>query len=143
MHRTVTTLRFGIALWSGQGAFLQRRRETTTKGDLIMQSTASRGVYTTWGQSQHSHEYADGIVLHSTAGHGGFVLSAARHRELQAKFKFDTFAGGCNYEEDCDAAVVIVAFPQFFSEEQKRRARNQVLSDPKYYGKVAQWVNDN
>ena len=97
-------------------------------------------VHTTWGQSQHSREFATGIVLHSTAGHGGFVLSAARHKELQAKFKFETFAGGSNYEEDCDAAVVVVAFPQFFTEEQQQRARLQVLSDPEYYGNVAVWV---
>jgi hypothetical protein len=100
-------------------------------------------VHTTWGVSQHSHEFAPGIVLHSTAGHGGIVLSAARHKELQAKFKFETFAGGSNYEEDCDVAVVVMAFPQFFNEDQQQRARSQVLANPEYYGNVTAWVKAN
>ena len=100
-------------------------------------------VHTTWGQSQQSKEFAPGIVFHSTAGHGGFVLSAEKHKELQAKFEFKTFAGGSNYEEDCDAAVVVVAFPQFFTEDQQQRARLQVLSNPEYYGNVTAWIKAN
>ena len=36
--------------------------------------------------------------------------------------EFSTFAGGNAYEEDCDAAIIIAAFPQHFSAAQVVRA---------------------
>jgi len=36
-------------------------------------------VGTLWGTSQQSYHYADGVLCHSTAGHGGFHLSRERN----------------------------------------------------------------
>ncbi len=41
----------------------------------------SRAV-TPWGTSQGATIYAEGVICHSTAGHGGFHLSAERNREV-------------------------------------------------------------
>lgn len=102
-------------------------------------------VYTPWGDSQHAETTADGIVFHTTAGHGGVYLSDERHKELQAKFKFPTFAKGQWYEEDCDVAAVVIAFPEVFGPEKWNRAleaarsftRFDKESDRKWAGVVA------
>lgn len=73
---------------------------------------------TPWGAAQHETKYAPGIVFVSTSSHGGFILSgdaAAHVRKLFPDFK--TFAGGDAYEEDCDFAIVIIAFPHLFNDE--------------------------
>lgn len=70
-----------------------------------------RKISTPWGLSDQSKQIADGIVFHSTPSHGGFELSSERSEALQRKFKFNTFAGGKWYEEDCDACAVVIAFP--------------------------------
>lgn len=82
------------------------------------------GCETPWGPSQCAEVIADGIVAHDTAGHGGIWLSAERHKALQAKFKYHTFAGGSWYEEDCDQVAVVLAFPEFFQATQVVRAIN-------------------
>jgi hypothetical protein len=70
---------------------------------------------TPWGESQDRTVVADGIVFHSTAGHGGFHLSAERLAEMHpALRKRNTrFCPANWFEEDCEAALVALAFPQF------------------------------
>lgn len=67
---------------------------------------------TPWGISQGATIYADGVVSHSTAGHGGFQLSPERnvliHPSLRAADGF--------YEEDCCWAAVAQAFPELFTD---------------------------
>lgn len=77
---------------------------------------------TPWGVADDSSQIADGIVIHSTPSHGGMELSAERHDALQRKFKFNTFAGGRFYEEDCDVCAVVIAFPTCFSTQKVVRA---------------------
>jgi hypothetical protein len=72
-------------------------------------------VETPWGLSQSSKEIAPGIIHHETASHGGFYLSPARVAQMPKPLRdFKPFAGANWYEEDCDWAIVAVAFPQFF-----------------------------
>ncbi|RWF17757.1 MAG: hypothetical protein EOS64_22500, partial [Mesorhizobium sp.] len=40
------------------------------------------GANTPWGVSQGGTLYAEGVTAHSTAGHGGFKLSAERNRKV-------------------------------------------------------------
>lgn len=101
--------------------------------------------HTVWGPSQSSKKFADGIVFHSTAGHGGFVLSGGKHILLQSRLDrpFETWAGGCNYEEDADAAVVVAVLSEFFPADMVERARNQILnSGDNYYGSVKEFVKN-
>lgn len=72
-------------------------------------------IETPWGPSQTSEEIAPGIVRHNTASHGGYYLSPERVAEMPMALRsFKPFAGSNWYEEDCDWAVVALAFPQFF-----------------------------
>lgn len=80
------------------------------------------GKQTPWGEAQHAKQVGDGIIAYSTAGHGGYELNQSRHEALQRRFKFNTFAGGAWYEEDCDVCAVVIAFPTMFSTSKVVRA---------------------
>jgi hypothetical protein len=47
-------------------------------------------VCTPWGGSQMAVIYAEGIVAHMTAGHGGFHLSADRNAKVHSLLRKDT-----------------------------------------------------
>ncbi|MGV2125552.1 DUF7007 domain-containing protein [Agrobacterium vitis] len=76
------------------------------------------GVSTPWGMAQVSRQFADGIILHSTARHGGFHLAEKANAAVHALFRND----GEFYEEDCEWAKVAHAFPQLFTAYERRLA---------------------
>lgn len=64
---------------------------------------------TPWGEPQTTEILAPGIVLFSTASHGGIWLSPERNKQVPMRIKRRTFMGnGLRgwYEEDCDAEIV-------------------------------------
>ena len=76
-------------------------------------STKTKSAYTPWGPSQWSETLAEGIAIHSTAGHGGIELSPERQKQLPKWLK--TFESGfCAkprwWEEDCEIGLIIIAF---------------------------------
>lgn len=73
---------------------------------------------TPWGPSQQTTLYADGIVCHSTASHGGFHLDAAHNARVHLTLRV---RGGW-YEEDCAWAAVVQAFPELFTDYERRCA---------------------
>ncbi|MCM2502013.1 DUF7007 domain-containing protein, partial [Neorhizobium galegae] len=73
---------------------------------------------TPWGGSQLAMIYAEGIVSHSTSGHGGFHLSSDRNLLVDASVRS---AGGW-YEEDCEWAIVALTFPDIFTGYERRCA---------------------
>ncbi|MGV2104280.1 DUF7007 domain-containing protein [Rhizobium sp. 21-4511-3d] len=73
---------------------------------------------TPWGGSQLAMIYTDGIVSHSTPGHGGFHLSSDRNSLVDASVRS---AGGW-YEEDCEWAIVALTFPEIFTAYERRCA---------------------
>lgn len=75
-------------------------------------------VQTPWGVADGHREIADGIVSYTTPGHGGVRLSPDRVREFCRLFPdFKTFCGKPQwFEEDCDAAAIVLAFPEHFSD---------------------------
>ena len=76
-------------------------------------------TWSPWGAVQHAREIAPGIVSLSTAGHGGMVLSPERRAAMPPALRaFAPFAGEGWYEEDCDVAVVMMAFPEAFEVSQ-------------------------
>lgn len=80
--------------------------------------------YTPWGASQDATIYAEGIVLHTTASHGGFKLSPERNRNVHPMLRTeDAF-----YEEDCAWAGVAVTFPHLFT-SYERRCAEKTLKD--------------
>jgi hypothetical protein len=76
--------------------------------------------------SQSCHYIAEGIHFYSTAGHGGYKLSPELNKQVPLKVRQSTWGGlGMQgwYEEDCDALIVVVTFPQHFPETSVKRAK--------------------
>jgi hypothetical protein len=95
--------------------------ETPTPQDVVPSKggSPSHSVETPWGPSQTIREIAPGITLYTTASHGGYYLSPERVAVMPKPLRdFKPFTSGPGpgkwYEEDCDWAVIAVAFPQFF-----------------------------
>lgn len=77
---------------------------------------------TPWGGSQMAVIYADGIVAHSTAGHGGFHLSTARNANIHPLLRKDTPW----YEEDSEWAIVALSFPELFTAYERSLAEKTI-----------------
>lgn len=75
-----------------------------------------------WGKVQDVREIAEGISFVSTAGHGGFKLDRQRNALIPKYFRR---ASGW-YEEDCEAAIVMIFFPSHFKASQVAVARATV-----------------
>jgi len=72
---------------------------------------------TPWGAAQHTKQVAPGITRIDTASHGGYHLSAERIQAMPEQLRrFKPYAGEGWYEEDCDWAIVALAFPQHFDD---------------------------
>ncbi|WFS03346.1 DUF7007 domain-containing protein [Rhizobium tumorigenes] len=78
--------------------------------------TLSARVSMRWGPSQHAVRWADGIVAHSTAGHGGFAPSPERNRLDSFRFARRAWF----YEQDCARVAVVIALPDLFTAFEKR-----------------------
>lgn len=81
-------------------------------------------AHTPWGPSQGGTVYAEGVTAHSTAGHGGFKLSAERNRKVHTLLRV---AGGF-YEEDEAWAIVAITFPHLFTSFE-RRCAERIMKD--------------
>ena len=66
---------------------------------------------TPWGGSQMAVIYAEGVIAHSTAAHGGFHLSCDRNAKVHPLLRKVTSW----YEEDCEWAIVAFSFPELFT----------------------------
>ena len=92
----------------------EHQRQRAALGRREIRSTAN----TPWGASQGATVYADGVVCHSTAGHGGFHLDAAHNAKVHPALR----ARGGWYEEDSAWAAVAQAFPELFTDYERRHA---------------------
>ncbi|CAN7625319.1 hypothetical protein LJR030_001630 [Rhizobium sp. LjRoot30] len=81
-------------------------------------------VSTPWGGSQMAVIYAEGVVAHMTAGHGGFHLSADRNAKVHSLLRKDTPW----YEEDCEWAIVAISFPDLFTAYERSMAEKTIRS---------------
>lgn len=79
-------------------------------------------AFTPWGSIQQMEVIADGIDRVHTAYHGGYVLSETRQVEIPAHLTNGTRF----YEQDCEARLVELGFPQYFNNDDKYDA----LSSP-------------
>lgn len=80
------------------------------------------GAHTPWGPSQGGAVYAEGVTTHSTAGHGGFKLSAERNRKVHPMLR----AAGGWYEEDECWAIVAITYPHLFTALERRYAERTI-----------------
>lgn len=104
-----------------------------TELQALDRPTIQAGASTPWGTAQVSRRYADGIVLHSTASHGGFHLDENANGTVHPLYCND----GGFYEEDCEWAKVAHAFPPLFTPYERRLA-DRTLRDtyPDAYERV-------
>lgn len=79
-------------------------------------------AHTPWGPSQGATVYADGVIFHSTAGHGGFLLSPERDAKVHPMLR----AADGFYEEDECWAIVAITFPDLFTAFERRCAERTV-----------------
>ena len=81
-----------------------------------------------WAAIQSADQLLPGIWSVSTAGHGGFILSEERQEAMPDTLR----SNGRQYEEDCEWALVVLAFEQEFqsasrlSDAHIRTARDSV-----------------
>ena len=74
-------------------------------------------THTPCASAQTTKESVPGIILYTTADHGGFWLSPERVAEMPKPLReFVPWAGPNFYEEDCDWAFVALSFPLHFWE---------------------------
>lgn len=88
------------------------------------------GTTCRWGKIDHLEEITDGIWWVSTPSHGGILVDGVHNRQIPGYMR--DVEG--SYEEDCDWAIVATVFGDYFTEKQRRHARN-ILRDwnPKMY----------
>lgn len=75
-----------------------------------------------WGQIQNAENVGAGIDFVSTASHGGFKLDSKRNAQIPELFRNKNGW----YEEDCEAAFVVMFFPDIFNDEQVNKAHRSV-----------------
>ena len=77
-------------------------------------------VNTPWGSSQGATLYAQGVIFHSTASHGGFQLAPDRNASIHPKLR------SCSrfYEEDAEWAAVALGLPELFTSHERREAED-------------------
>ena len=99
-----------------------------------LQSLSRRDVTTRartpWGQAQQSRVYGEGVIAHSTAGHGGFHLDAERNALVDRHWR----NGDGWYEEDSEWAKVAATFPELFTTSERASAESNLRhSQPDAY----------
>jgi len=77
---------------------------------------------TPWGGSQMAVVYAEGVVAHMTAGHGGFHLSSDRNARVHPLMRKEVPW----YEEDCEWAIVAISFPELFTGYERSLAEKTI-----------------
>ncbi len=106
-------------------------------------STKTSSETTPWGTAHLVTEFAPGILFYTTASHGGFWLSPERIMELPPELRgLGTWCGQPWYEEDCDATLVTLSFPKFFSEAEIYNAYEFLIGPgrPGYFDGVELWL---
>ncbi|MBB3303265.1 hypothetical protein FHT72_006930 [Rhizobium sp. BK077] len=96
----------------------QHKRELSALGRIQTRMAAN----TPWGQSQFATIYAEGIVSHMTAGHGGFHLSAERNLRVSSLLR----KSSPWYEEDAEWAIVAHTFPDLFTAYERKCADDTI-----------------
>ena len=99
-------------------SFVQEQAEHQGEKIALARQELRAHANTPWGPSQGAVRYSEGVVFHSTSGHGGFHLSADRNAQVLPLLR----AAGGWYEEDAAWAAVATAWPDLFTRLECRQA---------------------
>ena len=99
-------------------AFVREQAEHQDEKATLGRQEFRASANTPWGPSQGAVRYSEGVVFHSTSGHGGFHLTADRNARVHPLLRE---LGGW-YEEDSAWAAVAVAWPALFTGFERRQA---------------------
>ena len=99
-------------------AFVQEQAKHQAEKAALGRTEFRAHANTPWGPSQGAVCYGEGVVFHSTSGHGGFHLSPERNARVHPLLRE---AGGW-YEEDAAWAAVATAWPDLFTALERRQA---------------------
>lgn len=101
-----------------------------------------------WGMPESITGIAPGIFIITTASHGGYYLAPPQWARLKALFpSFQPFARVDGWlEEDCDAVLAPLVFPEFFDNEALffavHSVRGMGLSMPRFSDAVRYLATD-
>jgi hypothetical protein len=120
-------------------------RRITEQPEPIEESRTDYNVSTStpWGVAQTAKHFGRGIVQYSTAGHGGFHVSAGLLKQMPEYLQTaDLYASGADgwFEEDCAWAIVAVCFPERFPQQARLDAVRTMQST--YPEQWERFVND-
>ena len=99
-------------------AFIEEQAEHQAEKATLGRQEFRAHASTPWGPSQGAVRYGEGVVFHSSPGHGGFHLAADRNGRVHLLLRN---TGGW-YEEDSAWAAVAVAWPDLFTGFERRQA---------------------
>jgi hypothetical protein len=92
-----------------------------------------RPLSSPWGKVDGADEVAPGIWAVSTPSHGGFILSQARLQAMPAYLRINKAARDAHaFEEDCEWALVVMAFPDEFPESDRYNAGRVISSTSQF-----------
>lgn len=100
-----------VRVWQGPRQHRSSRDQEGNRGTTMKD--------TPWGIAQEATRITEGITLYETASHGGYHVSPVRLLQMPEHLRDKTFAGIGWFEEDCDAALVTLAFPELFTPYQR------------------------
>jgi hypothetical protein len=86
---------------------------------------------TPWGAAQAATYFGTGIVMYSTAGHGGFHVAAGLLKSMPDYLqRADRYADGTAgwFEEDCAWSIVVISFPDRFNAKTRESAISTMQS---------------
>lgn len=84
---------------------------------------------TPWGTADYCYKYARGVIQYATPGHGGFKVAITKALQMPpalAKMGMN-WGGALWFEEDCQYAAVMLAFPELFNEAQVKQAKASLM----------------
>lgn len=101
----------------------------------------TRRISSPWGTPDTAEELVPGIVWVSTPSHGGYWVQPHRFAEMPTPIQAtSTFAGQPHwYEEDCDWALVALAFPRLFS-PRMLKAAVATVAQVSYHALAREWL---
>lgn len=85
---------------------------------------------TPWGRADTVTHHGEGLDFYTTPGHGGLHLSPRKWDDLRACFDFKPYAGPQWLEEDEDANLAVIRWPECFSNQWVYFACRAILEQP-------------